>query len=431
MSLWLQVYALTVKDLRRLSRDRSGLITLFVMPAMFILVMSVALRGAFDTGSAAHPLELPVVNLDQGATLPDGTSLRLGDEVVAALERAEGLRLITHRDDAPLTRAQAEALVAQGRAVAALVLPPDFTAAALRAVSQSASPPQATLVVDPGAGPALIGPLRAAMSAALTHIVAAAQAPFRVQAALAQAADTLPPSARPLAQALYPSLLAAWQAADAPQVALQTTPPPAFRAAPVPDAVQQNVPGYTVFGVFFIIGIVASSILDERRRGTLRRLQAAPFSRAAFLLGKVTPYFLVNLVQISLMFALGRVVFHMDLGRSVLGLVLVSVSTAAAATGLGLLVAALGHTAVQVSGLATLLALVLAAVGGMMVPTFVMPTWMQRLAHLSPHFWALRGYQDLIVRGLGVRDVLPEVGVLLGFALAFYILAIKRFRWEP
>ena len=430
MSLWLQVYALTVKELRALSRDRSGLIALFAMPAMFILVMSVALRGAFETGTAAHPLELPVVNLDQGTPLPDGAFLRLGDEVIAALAEAPGLRLITQQDDAPLTRTQAEALVAQGEAKAALILPPDFTAAALRA-AQSAAPPQATLVVDPGAGEALTGPLRAGVNAALTRVVAAAQAPRRVQAALEQAATALPPSSRPSLQALYPPLLAAWQAAEnAPQVSLQVTPPAAFHAAPLPDSVQQNVPAYTVFGVFFIIGLVAGSILDERRRGTLRRLQAAPFSRAAFLLGKVTPAFLVNLVQVSLMFALGHLVFHMGLGHSPLGLVLVSLATAAAATGLGLLVAALGRTPEQVSGLSTLLALVLAAVGGMMVPTFVMPTWMQHLARLSPHFWALQGYQDLIVRGLGAVDVLPEVGMLLLFAAFFYTLAIARFRLE-
>ncbi len=435
MSLWLQqVYALTRKDLRRLARDRSGLITLFVMPAMFILVMSVALQGAFETGSAARPVDLPVVNLDQGAPAPDGSLLRLGEEVVAALSRYEGLRLIVHQDGAPLTPEQAEALVLQGKAPAALILPPDFSASALRAATQGGAPPTATLLLDPGVGQQVLSPLRAAIRATVARVVAYAQAPYRVQAALRAAAPTLPPEAQAwvgtLQQALATQLGRAYAPQAAPEVRLRETAPAGNQPEPLPDAVQQNVPGYTVFGVFFIVGVVASSILDERRRGTLRRLQAAPFSRGAFLLGKVVPYFLVNLVQVALMFALGAGVFHMGLGHSPSGLALVSLATAAAATGLGLLVAALGRTEGQVGGISTLLALVLAAVGGMMVPVFVMPPWMQHLARLSPHYWALRGYQDLIVRGQDLVAVLPETGILLGFAALFYALAVWRFRLE-
>ncbi len=415
-----QVYALSVKDLRRLARDRSGMITLFLMPTMFILVMSVALQGVFQTGTADQPLLLPVVNLDAGATAPDGTPLSLGQQVIDALASYPGFRLLTAEDGAPLSPDQAEALVSEQQALVALVLPADFSQAALQAATADAPPPQATLVVDPSAGDQLLAPVQAAVEAALQRTLRAAQMPYRLQAAL----SPLDPA---LVQTVLPALLTTWRTTtQAPAVTLHTTPPTGFHLAQLPDSVQQNVPGYTVFGVFFIIGVVAASILDERKRGTLRRLQAAPFSRTAFLLGKVTPYFLVNLAQVSLMFALGRLVFHMDLGRSPLGLV--SVATASAATGLGLLVAALGRTDGQVGGLSTLLALVLAAVGGMMVPTYVMPSWLQRLAQLSPHYWALQGYQDLIVRGLGVAEVLPEVGVLLLFASAFYLVAIARFR---
>ncbi|MDQ7029670.1 MAG: ABC transporter permease [Ardenticatenia bacterium] len=151
-------------------------------------------------------------------------------------------------------------------------------------------------------------------------------------------------------------------------------------------------------------------------------------SRTGTFTGKLLPYYLVNLGQVALMFAIGRLVFGMSLGRAPLALVLVTLATAAAATGLGLLVAALGKTRQQITGIATLLVLVLAALGGTMVPVFVMPAFMQALARLSPHYWALQGYQDIIVRGLGVAAVLPEVGVLLGFALAFYTVALIRFR---
>jgi len=66
----------------------------------------------------------------------------------------------------------------------------------------------------------------------------------------------------------------------------------------------------------------------------------------------------------------------------------------------------------------------------MMVPTIVMPEFMQTLSKISPHAWALSGYQDVIVRGLGMRAVLPETGVLLGFASMFFGVAAWRFRFE-
>ncbi|RME88082.1 MAG: ABC transporter permease, partial [Anaerolineae bacterium] len=217
---------------------------------------------------------------------------------------------------------------------------------------------------------------------------------------------------------------------SANEVHIEDTTPPLFKIEKFPSSVEQNVPGYAIFGVFFIVGVLAGSILNEKESGTFRRLQAAPLSNTALLLGKLLPYYLVNLIQVALMFAIGKLVFGMNLGNSPAALVVITLATAAAATGLGLLVAALGKTRSQVSGISTLLALTLAAIGGMMVPVFVMPEFMQTVAKISPHYWALNGYQDVIVRGLGVGDVLYEAGVLLIFAAVFYAFAVWKFRFE-
>jgi ABC-2 type transport system permease protein len=108
------------------------------------------------------------------------------------------------------------------------------------------------------------------------------------------------------------------------------------------------------------------------------------------------------------MLSVGVIVFGMKLGNP-LALVMVSLALAAAANGLGLLVAALGKTEGQVNGLSVLLAITLSALGGMMVPTFIMPGLMKFLSLFTPHAWALAGYHDIIVRGLSVKQILPEV----------------------
>jgi len=64
------------------------------------------------------------------------------------------------------------------------------------------------------------------------------------------------------------------------------------------------------------------------------------------------------------------------------------------------------------------------------VPSSVMPAFMQKLSVVIPHYWALTGFQDVIVRGLDMRAVLPAVGILMGYALVFWVLAIWRFRFE-
>ena len=78
----------------------------------------------------------------------------------------------------------------------------------------------------------------------------------------------------------------------------------------------------------------------------------------------------------------------------------------------------------------TMLGVVLSVVGGMMVPTYVMPDFMQKLSLFTPHAWSLSAYHDVIVRGLGLVDILPSLGVLLLFALGFWTLSIWRFRFE-
>jgi ABC-2 type transport system permease protein len=212
-------------------------------------------------------------------------------------------------------------------------------------------------------------------------------------------------------------------------VFFQSTSPQGLQTSRHPTSTEQNIPAYTIFGVFFIVLTLASSFFQEKRDGTFQRLLAAPISNATLLVGKLLPYYLVNLIQIALMFAVGVIFFKMRLGNP-LALILVSLALALAANGLGLFVAAVGKTEAQIGALSVFLAITLSALGGMMVPSFVMPDFMRALSFFTPHAWALSGYQDVIVRGLGVRQVLAETGALLAFAGLFFGLAFWRFRFH-
>lgn len=215
-----------------------------------------------------------------------------------------------------------------------------------------------------------------------------------------------------------------------PVVTVERATPAGMQVKKNPDTFQQNVPGYTIYGIFWIVSLLAGSVLQEKREGTFRRLLVAPMNRAVMLAGKLVPYYIINLIQLAIMLGASSLLFGMSLGYSPAGLVVVSLVAAAAATGLGVLVSALARTEAQVGGLTVLLLLTLSALGGCFVPRFIMPGWLRTIGLITPHAWALDAYQDLLVRGYGLLEVLPKVGALATFAGAFFVIGVWRFRFE-
>ncbi|MDH5605507.1 MAG: ABC transporter permease [Anaerolineae bacterium] len=421
-----QILAIALKDLKVLLHDRGGMVSLFLMPVMFILVMSSAMD--VEPISEDKPVEILAVNLDAGD---------LAGEVIAELDAVEGLAAITSMAGVVLTEERADSLISDGQYSFALIFPDDFSAQVeMAATQENVAEATVTFIVDPTVTEQFLASVRGAVHGFVQQQAAYAQMPLQLEAGFSEAAASAPAGMGgfviEMGEVFIERMSASAQDAGESSlgVRFEQVVPSDYHVEEYPSAVEQNVPGYTLFGVFFIVQVLAMSLLQEKEEGTFRRLLAAPLSRTALMVGKLLPYYVVNLIQVASMFAIGYFVFDMNLGSSPLALTVVTLATAAAATGLGLLVAALGKTREQIGGLSTLLVLTLAAVGGMMVPTFVMPEFMQTLSKISPHSWALAGYQDVIVRGLGTAAVMNEVGVLLGFALVFFSIAVWRFRWE-
>ena len=409
-----QIIAITLKELKVLWLDREALALLFAMPMFFILVMSFALEGVFQAGSKTHPIGILVVHQKGG---------RLADQAIADLKRMEGLILTETYEGIPLTSDKAEQLVGKGAHSLALVFPEGYTEQVLK-TSKVPQKEKASvyLISDPAMNLQLLATVKGAIQGAIERRVLLARIPQRLK----EIFGTLEGM-----EGQHDSMLGNTNTSEHERsgVDLIHTFPKGFNAGRRPTATEQNVPAYTIFGVFFIVLTLASSFLQEKKDGTFQRILAAPLSKTALLIGKLLPYYLVNLIQIGLMFSIGVVVFGIRLGH-LPALVIVSLALAAAANGLGLLVAALGKTEPQVNALSVLLAITLSALGGMMVPTFIMPDLMKTLSLFTPHAWALAGYHDVIIRGLGVKDVLTEMFILLGFATFFFVIALWRFRFD-
>lgn len=139
-----------------------------------------------------------------------------------------------------------------------------------------------------------------------------------------------------------------------------TSVPVAVKLKPKVNIVfQWVVPGFTVMFAFFLINIMARSFMNERDHGTLRRLLTAPVGTLLLLLGKTVPFYLTSILQCSLLFLCGRVLFGMPWGSQPVYLIPVILCTSASAASLGLLLSTLVRTDQQISSYGTTLILVL------------------------------------------------------------------------
>jgi ABC-2 type transport system permease protein len=415
-----QILAFTWKDLKVFFKDPGAVALIFLQPFMFIVVMSYALGGLFERGK--DPIPILVVNQDEGTR---------ATAIIRQLDEMEAFRVETAWEGQPLTRERAEKLIIEGKRSLALVFPPDFSEVLEQLPGAAPRRTRVLAIVDPATSSQFVEPVLGTLQGLIERSTYTAMMPQGLDYLFAQLAPQIPPEQREAFKArAQEAMSGGLLGGEEPVIALERTAPPGMRVEKLPNAFQQNVPGYTIYGVFWIVSLLTASVLQEKREGTFRRLLAAPLSRAVMLAGKLLPYYLINLIQIAIMLGASRWLFGLSLGRSPFALVTVSLAVAAAATGLGVLVAALVRTEAQAGGLTVLLLLTMSALGGCFVPRFIMPDWLRTLGLLTPHAWALDAYQDLLVRGYGLREVWPKVGALTAFAAAFFGLGVWRFRFD-
>jgi ABC-2 type transport system permease protein len=194
-----------------------------------------------------------------------------------------------------------------------------------------------------------------------------------------------------------------------------------------------------MFLLFSVVG-AGGTLLEEESRGTLERLLACKVGMRTILLGNWLFTALVGFAQVSLMFVWGAVIFRIDLWsvHHLLGFGVMTVATASAAAGFGLVLAACCKSQAQLNGFATILVMVMSALGGSMVPRFVMPSFLDTTAMFTFNGWALDGYLKVfwyddpnatLVRS--VVDLLPQLGALTASTVVFLLVArLLARRWE-
>lgn len=196
-----------------------------------------------------------------------------------------------------------------------------------------------------------------------------------------------------------------------------------------PNSVQHSVPAWLIFGMFFIMIPLSNVMAMERQTNTITRLRMARASAFQLIIAKLIPYFMINQLQFVGMIALGYLVLpQLDMPAFTLSgdwlpYAVLSSAVSLAALGYGLLVSVVARTTEHAVVLGGGGIIIMAAIGGIMVPTYVMPDIMQTIAQWSPMGWALSGFQNLLLNQYELSQIANELGKLTAFGLTALGLA--------
>ena len=204
------------------------------------------------------------------------------------------------------------------------------------------------------------------------------------------------------------------------------------KAKIVPNSTQHNVPAWSMFAIFFIVISLAGNMIREREIGCFNRLMTMPCSFHSYILSKVSVYMCVCLLQLALMILTGMFIIPLfglpalKLGHSILALLVMSVSSSFAAIGYGLAIGSIARTNQQASIFGAVSVVILAAIGGVWIPTFIMPHFMQIISKISPLNWGLNGFNEIFVRDAGICDILPYASASFVFFIITLIISYRK-----
>jgi ABC-2 type transport system permease protein len=190
------------------------------------------------------------------------------------------------------------------------------------------------------------------------------------------------------------------------------------------------VPGAAVQFLFFLAPTVGFAFFREHAWGTWDRLRASSATSTDIVAGKSIPMLALGALQLAVVFGVGVVALDLHIQGSVAGVAAVSAAMLLCVVAFGLAITAVAHTMQQVSAIGYLGATLCNAIGGALVPYSTLPAWLRTIAPITPQYWAMRGYNALILRGEDFGAAVLPVAMLVGFAALFVAVALVRFRFE-
>ena len=409
-----------------LRRDRVAQALTFLLPVMFFSIFASVFGNQRDATS-----RIPVAVADEDQS-------EYSKKLVQALAAEGGLRVQTTSNregsGAVLDRAGAEALVRAGTLSVAIVIPKGMGARPNIFESNDASPKILVLadVSDPVAPQMVTGLLQKVAFTAMPDLMATDG-----MAMLEKYGGALTPEQRKSMDQWTHSLASP----PAPGATAATSSGVAGLPVEVINLLQPGggssptvsfyAAGIGVMFLLFSCSGAGGTLLEEEESGTLGRLIGSRAGMAGVLTGKWLFLAIMGVLQLTVMFTWGALLFNLPLLSHLPGFFVMTIVTAAAAAAFGLLLATISRSRAQLSGISTIVILAMSAVGGSMFPRFLMSETMQRMGLLTFNGWALDGYIKVFWRDATVSELWPQV-LVLSMLCTVFLAAARMFarRWE-
>jgi ABC-2 type transport system permease protein len=187
----------------------------------------------------------------------------------------------------------------------------------------------------------------------------------------------------------------------------------------------QAVAGTAIMMLLFSVRSIGSGMLEEKENGVLKKLLQSPITPFEILFGKMLTAVIVAIFQLSVMFVFSWLAFGLDIFMNLPALIIMILTTAIACSAFGVLLASIVRSKKQADSLSTIIVLFMSAIGGSMIPLYIMPAFMQDAAVISVNYWSIQGFYDIFWRETGVAGVTQNAIVLI--AITAGVLAISAF----
>jgi ABC-2 type transport system permease protein len=388
-------YSALRKEFLIMIRDIPGLAILFIMPVLLIMIVTLAQQNALKT---SRENKTEVIFIDEAR---NGFSALLRQD----LDSSGLWKLITRHNGTPLDLAKAKELIGQGDYPAGIVL-------SLRDTS-------ILLLTDPALQPAY----KNSLAGSLTFFIRGTQSRIAIE----NLVKTLAPA---MGSGLN-GLIGSGMRNMPPVTEIYATKK---NATVRPSIIQNNVPGFILFAMFFIVIPLSGSMITEKNEGSFGRLRTLPVKVSVLLSSKVVLFLFVCLLQFCLMILTGTWILPaltgmpaLQLGSHFGAILVATVAAGLAAIGFGLLIGGLATSPGQAALFGSVMVVILGVISGTFLPVYLMPEPIRALSLISPIRWGIDNYLDLFIREGTIGLILPNILKLVAFFVFAMIISIAIF----
>jgi ABC-2 type transport system permease protein len=364
--------AMIKKEFLLVLRDRHALLALFIMPAIFILIMSVAMRDQFSTN-----------NIEFTLYAKDSDKSQMSKEIISNIKEDKSFTLLNEKRDAQFI----------------VRIPKRYFKDTSKKIE---------ILVNKSIKSDQIEIFKSMLS---KHLLSARFS------SMAKAVQEYSPKASKTLSSIDTSNDNLYKVKY-------------NNSKSIPNSTQQSVPAWIVFGMFFIIIPMSTIYVNERKQNTLARLNSMNVSILSMTLSKSVPYFVINQIQVWIMLGVGifLVPFFdtpaLDINGSLGAILIISMALSVSAIGVSTLIAVSASSSEQATTIGGIFNILLGAIGGVMVPKYIMPESMQKLADLSPMSWGLDGFLDIFLKAADASMITQDALKLFIFGIIALIISM-------